>query len=134
MKEIVTGSKKELSAVVTEEMLAVNVGSGGLRVLATPALLALMEKAAFELLEEGMPEGVTTVGTMLKAQHMKPTPFSGRVSVCAELTDIADRKYTFDITAADDSGVIARAVHERFSVNAKRFMEKAEKSITGEEK
>ena len=41
MKEIAAGAKREITAVVTEEMLSVNVGSGGLRVLATPALWLL---------------------------------------------------------------------------------------------
>ena len=134
MKEIAAGAKREITAVVTEEMLAVNVGSGGLRVLATPALAALMEKAAFELLEEDMPQGITTVGTMLELRHIRATPFSDTVSVCAELTDVADRKYTFRVTAKDSVGVISEAVHERFSVNAKRFMEKAENNIAGDKK
>ena len=34
-----------IEKVVTEDMLAVNVGSGSLRVLATPTVVALMEEA-----------------------------------------------------------------------------------------
>ena len=53
---------------VEEEQLAVSMGSGGLAVLATPAVVALMENAAFELCEEILPPSccpATTAQTRL---------------------------------------------------------------------
>ena len=40
------GRKKEVTVTVTEEMLACHVGSGDVKVFATPMMIALMEQAA----------------------------------------------------------------------------------------
>ena len=124
MNEITTGIVKEISVNVEKSMLAVNVGSGTLEVLATPVVAALMEKAACELIQPYLPEGITTVGTMISVNHMSATPLGARVTAEARLTDIADRKYTFELTARDDAGLIATGKHERFTVKSERFIEK----------
>lgn len=46
MQPITIGTKASASVQVTEAQLAVTVGSGSLRVFATPMLAALMEKTA----------------------------------------------------------------------------------------
>ncbi len=124
MNEITTGIVKEISVNVEKSMLAVNVGSGTLEVLATPVVAALMERAACELIQPYLPEGITTVGTMISVNHMSATPLGARVTAEARLTDIADRKYTFELTARDDAGFIATGKHERFTVKSERFIEK----------
>lgn len=126
MKNATIGTKHKISDIVTESMLACNVGSGSLRVFATPAVLAMMEKAACELLEPYLDEGITTVGISADLSHLNPTPLGAAVTAEAELTEISDRKYTFTITVYDELGVIAAATHERFAVKADRFSEKAE--------
>lgn len=118
------GMKNQLIALVGEDMLACTMGSGTLRVLATPAVLALMEKAACEMIQPFLEEGITTVGTDVKLEHISATPAGAEVRVEAVLVDIADRKYSFEITAYDNAGVIARARHERFAVKSERFIEK----------
>lgn len=118
------GMKNQLTALVGEDMLACTMGSGTLRVLATPAVLALMEKAACEMIQPFLEEGITTVGTDVKLEHISATPAGAEVRVEAVLVDIADRKYSFEITAYDNAGVIARARHERFAVKSERFIEK----------
>ena len=124
MSAICTGIKKSVTAEVTEEMLAVNVGSGGLRVLSTPSVAALMERAAFELLEQYLPDGMTSVGTLISVRHFSASPFRSTITAEAVLTAVDDRKYSFEITASDNCGEIAKAEHERFAVKAERFMEK----------
>ena len=84
---------------VTEDMLAVNVGSGDLRVLATPAVIALMENTAAELAGSSLGEGLTTVGTAISVDHTAPTPLGAEVRVCAELTDSDGRLFRFKVEA-----------------------------------
>ena len=113
-----------VSREVTEEMTALKVGSGSLRVLATPALIALMEGAACELIEPLLDEGVSTVGTMIAVEHKAATPVGSKVTVTAVLTKTEGRKYCFDLSAEDEAGIIAEGKHERFAVFSDRFMQK----------
>ena len=52
------------SATVTEALTAASMGSGDMAVLATPAMLALMEHAAMMAVASALPEGSTTVGSV----------------------------------------------------------------------
>ena len=116
-------------ALVEREDTAQVVGSGSLLVYATPCMAALMEGAACNCLEEILPEGQTSVGTMLNLNHTAATPVGLEVSAEAELTAVDGRKLTFKITAKDEKGVIGTAQHERFIVNAERFLQKTYEKI-----
>lgn len=124
-----TGTTLTVSEKVTEKLLAVNVGSGGLDVLATPAVAALMEKAAFLLLEPDLPEGITTVGTSISIDHISASPLGAEITATAKLVEIDDRKYSFELSAEDNAGLIAKGTHTRFAVKSERFMEKTKAKI-----
>ncbi len=129
MNDIKTGIVNKITITVEPSMLAVNVGSGTLEVLATPTVAALMERAACELIQPYLPEGITTVGTMITINHLSSTPLGAEVTAEAKLTDTADRKYTFELTARDNAGVIATGKHERFTVKSERFTEKTNSKL-----
>lgn len=109
---------------VTESNTALSVGSGSLKVYATPAMLALMEKAACEAIAEILGEGETTVGTLLNVKHVAATPVGMEVSATAELLERDGRRYVFKVTASDESGLIGEGTHERFAVLSQKFTEK----------
>lgn len=111
-------------SVVSEADLACTVGSGDLRVLSTPMLIALMENAAMRCVAPTLPEGCTTVGGRIECSHLRPTPEGKHVHTTASLIGIEGRKLTFHITAEDERGPIGEATHIRFIVDAQRFMEK----------
>lgn len=123
--ENLVGMKHEVSIVVTEEVTAGKMKSGSLPVLATPFMVALMEQAAAELCEKFTPEGISTVGTALNIRHLAPTPVGGNVRVVAELLSFDGRKAEFKVEAFDDCGLIGDGTHERFTIKADKFMEKA---------
>lgn len=116
-------------AIVTKEMTALVMGSGSLLVFATPALVALMEKAAVSAIEGTLEEGVTTVGTRMEVSHEAATPVGMRVWAEAELIKQEGRSYEFAITAYDPCGVIGKAVHRRAAVKAERFQEKTDAKL-----
>ena len=113
-----------VSEIVTESNTALSVGSGSLKVYATPAMLALMEKAACEAIKDLLNDGETTVGTNLNVNHVAATPVGMTVSATAELVERDGRKFVFKVTASDESGLIGEGSHERFCVLADRFTEK----------
>lgn len=116
--------KATVTENVNEQNTAVSVGSGSLRVYATPALLALMEKAACKALESILNEGETSVGTLLNVKHTAATPVGMQVSATAELIERDGRKLLFKVSASDEAGVIGEGTHERFVVLSERFTEK----------
>ena len=122
-------SKKTLSKTikVDEENLAVSMGSGSLLVLATPAVVALIENAAAELAQNELDnDELTTVGTMISIEHTSPTPLGAEITATAELTKTDGRMFYFDVTATDKKGEIAKGTHTRVSVKAEKFQMKAD--------
>lgn len=110
--------------VVKKENLAVNAGSGDLEVLATPAMMALMENAAMLAVKDVLPDGSTTVGSQISSTHLKPTAEGKTVTATAILTEAEGRKLTFKVSASDETGVIGEGTHVRYIVDADRFMAK----------
>ena len=51
------GIKAEKTGTVTEENTALAMGSGGIAVYGTPAMIALMEGAAFSAVQSLLPAG-----------------------------------------------------------------------------
>ena len=106
---------------VKESQTAAEYGSGLLPVFATPALIALMENTAMQLIE--LPEGSSSVGTSISLKHLKATPIHAKIKCTATILNIEGRKYTFAIQATDSVGdIIGEATHERVVVNVERFM------------
>ena len=103
---------------------AVAMGSGEMDVFATPALVALMENAAMEAVKSGIPEEYTTVGSMIQTTHIKPSALGETVTATATLTEVEDRKLTFDVVASDTKGIVGRGTHVRYIVDREHFMGK----------
>ena len=68
------GDTYEIRGTVTEASTAQSVGSGGLPVFSTPYMIAMMENAAYTLLQRELPEGKTSVGTKLDVFHVAASP------------------------------------------------------------
>jgi len=120
------GLTGEAQAVVTEADTAARVGSGGLPVLATPRMLALMEQAAFQAVEPHLNPGETTVGTLAEIRHLAATPVGMRVRALARLEEVDGRRLRFQVEAFDERGPIGSGIHERFIVQSERFLARAE--------
>ena len=122
-------SEKTLSKTikVEEENLACAMGSGSLMVLATPAVVALMENASAELAQLELDnDELTTVGTMISIEHTSPTPMGAKVTATATLIETDGRMFKFEVVAKDKKGEIAKGTHTRVSVKAEKFQMKAD--------
>ena len=127
--EIKVGTIGEISEKVTSLNTAETVGSGSLKVFATPTMIALMEKASCKAIEGFLEEGSTTVGTLVNVEHLSATPVGMKVTVKSTVTAVEGRKVCFDVEAFDEVGVIGRGTHERFVVFAEKFMAKTESKV-----
>ncbi|MCM1040985.1 MAG: thioesterase family protein [Bacteroides sp.] len=128
MKEIQQGLTATVHKTVEPQDLACVHGSGSLEVYATPAMAALMERTACVLLEPYMEQGETTVGVALDLKHLKADLCGMKLSCTATLAGVEGRKTVFDIEVRDALSVVGTARHERFSVMAEPFMQKAEEN------
>jgi predicted thioesterase len=122
--EITIGMKGKVFTEVERADTAAEVGSGSLLVYATPCMVALMEGAACEAIQEALPDGQTTVGIELNIQHLSATPVGLEVHAEATVTAVEGKIITFDIAAFDEAGQIGKGVHKRCIVNAQKFLEK----------
>lgn len=123
--KLVTGMTAECTAVVNEKNTAAAVGSGCLLVYATPAMAALMEQAAAELVDNVLDEEWTSVGTSLQIEHTAPTPLGMQVRAQVRLTAVEGRRLSFSVEAFDEKEQIGRGQHQRVIVRRVSFMEKA---------
>lgn len=119
-----TGLTHTSSLTVTEALTAKAMGSGDMPVLATPAMMALMENAAMSAVAPELPEGSTTVGGHIESSHLKPTPVGAEVKAEATLTKVDGRKLYFTVKAMQGDTVIGEGTHLRFIVDREKFMSK----------
>ena len=122
MEELKTGIKNRTETIVTDDLCADAWGSGGLKVYATPAMIALMENTAWASVEPCMEEGRSTVGTKLDVSHVSASPVGAHITCESELTEIDGRRLVFKLSASDDAGLIGEGLHERFIINIEKFM------------
>ena len=122
------GMTGQWETTVEEGMLAAAVGSGEVRVLATPMMIMGMERAAMEAIRPCLPEGMTSVGTRVDISHMAPTPCGMKVRFEAKLTAVSanGRGLTFAVTAYDEVGPIGEGSHERVVVDREKFQSRAQ--------
>lgn len=120
------GMNNIVEAISTDQTTALHMKSGSLKVLATPAMMCLMEQAAAELVERNLPEDLTSVGISINVSHKAPTPIGMTVKAEAIITKIDGRKITFDVKASDGVDEIGIGTHERFIVNKEKFQTKAD--------
>ena len=125
MEKGLTYTSKE---TVRIENIAKTVGSGDLEVFATPAMAALMENAAMNAVASELPEGSTTVGSLISTTHNRPSGLGEEISSTATLEEVEGRKLTFSIVASDSKGIIGEAKHIRYIVDREKFMSKVKNS------
>lgn len=120
-----------MEAVVDESLTAAALGSGLVAGLATPAMIALMERAAVSAVADALEEGQSTVGTRVDIAHLAPTPIGARVVVRARLDQVDGRRLLFSVEAEDEAGPIGAGSHERAVILLASFEEKLRRRQAG---
>ena len=123
---IEVGMKGRAETVVTPENTAQAVGSGLVPVFATPYMIALMEGAAVDAVQDGLAPGEGTVGTRLDVTHDAATPVGMKVWAEAEVTAVEGRKITFAVAAYDETERIGGGTHERFLIKPEKFLSRVQ--------
>lgn len=120
------GIKGRQETVVTTANVATNVGSGKVKVFATPMMISLIEKAAVLSIEPYLEPGQSSVGTHINVSHCAATPMGMTVWAETEVIEIDRRRVTFRVAAYDERGLIGEGTHDRFIIDVDKFQAKAE--------
>ena len=128
-EKIVAGLRGSASMTVGEEHTAPSIGSGKVRVLATPVMINLIEAAALNAVEHLLPPGYQSLGTRLDVKHYAATPVGMKIRATAEVTGIDDRTITFRVAAEDEKEPIGDGTHERVVVNVERFDKRVQRKL-----
>jgi len=129
MEKITLGLREEQEFVVMEEYTAGHVGSGSLRVLATPSLIGFMERVARDLMERNLPEGYSSVGVWVDVRHLAATPVEAKVRVACEVIEIDGRKVDFRVDAWDEIEKIGEGRHQRVAIDVNRFLQRLQAKL-----
>jgi fluoroacetyl-CoA thioesterase len=133
MGKLEAGLVGEATLVVATTHTASHLGSGGVDVLATPIMIALMEDAARTLVDHELDPGQMSVGVNLNVTHLAATPLGMRVTARAKLLAVEGHKLTFEVEAHDEREKIGEGTHTRAIINLDRFMTRAkEKAETSD--
>lgn len=107
---------------VDDTVTAIAMGSGNMPVLATPAMMALMENAAMLAVADHLPQGSTTVGGHIASSHLKPSRLGDTVTATATVTRIDGKKIEFKVEARCGDTLLGEGTHLRFVVDQEKFM------------
>lgn len=116
------GDSLEAEEDVTPDRTAAHIGSGDLRVYATPAMALLVERTCRDLVEPSLPEGQTTVGVDIRVRHLAPTPVGGVVRIRVEIVGVDGEAVDFRAEIRDSEEPIGLAEHRRRIIDADRFL------------
>ena len=115
--------------VVGEQHTAPRVGSGLVHVLATPVMINLFEAAALDAVDQYLPAGYQSLGTVLNVRHIAATPVGMKVVAEAKVIRIEKRTVYLEVTAKDERELIGDGLHERVVVNVEKFDQRVARKL-----
>lgn len=122
MSLLQVGLRGAAETVVGPDNTALAMGSGLMPVFATPAVVALVERAAVVAVAPALAPGQTTVGVHVDVRHLAATPVGMVVRGEAELIAVEGRRLTFAVAAFDPVEKVAEGTHQRVVVDEARFL------------
>jgi fluoroacetyl-CoA thioesterase len=127
--EVCKGLSGSSELVVGEAHTAPRIGSGKVRVLATPVMINLIEAAALAAVESLLPPGYQSLGTLLHVRHIAATPVGMRVRASVEVERVEGRTLFFKVQVHDEKELIGDGTHERVVVNVAKFDLRVQKKL-----
>ena len=124
------GISEILQRTVEKKHTGGGYGGGAMEdLLATPAYVELMIRAAIQAVDHRLPKGYITVGRGMAFSHDAPTGTGMSVSVKATLVEVRGNRLLFDIIASDELGEIGSGKHERVVVNRDDWAKKVKERL-----
>ena len=129
---VMVGANATVQKIVEEADTAAYYGTGTLgRLVATPAVIALMIKAAVNVVDDRLPPGFVSIGRSEEFVHEAPCCLGMSLRVKATLKEFDGDLLVFDIVACDNIGVIGHGKHVRSIVNLDKLLERSNERCFG---
>jgi predicted thioesterase len=129
--DVTIGMSAEVRRTVGPGMIAEDYGNDGVRVLATPALIALIEEAGAAAIASGLAPDERSLGTHLDVKHLAATPAGMEVVARATVVGVEGRRVYYHVEAFDAHDKIGEGRMERFVVDLPRFQQRIERKRQG---
>ena len=127
--QITPGLEGSVEITVGDQHTAPSIGSGKVRVLATPVMINLIEAAALKAIEHLLDPGYQSLGTHLDVHHVAATPVGMKASATAVVAKVDGRTVYFKVEAKDEKDLIGYGTHERVVVNVAKFDQRVQKKL-----
>ena len=128
---VTPGISEIVQKTVERKHTGYSYGGGGAMedLLATPAYVDLMIRAAIQTVDHKLPKGYITVGRSMEFTHEAPTGTGMSVSIQATVTEVKGNRLVFEILASDELGAIGSGRHERVVVNRDDWTKKVQERL-----
>jgi predicted thioesterase len=127
MTELKIGMTHTIEAVVDDSNSTSHMG--GIKVLSTPKLVQYFEETCHSCVAPQLAAGQQTVGTMIMVKHLAATPQGMKFRTAVELVEVERRRLKFKLAAYDEAEKIGEGEHERFIIDAERFVAGLQKKL-----
>lgn len=119
--ELSPGMVAEKIITVESKHTAAHLGSGGVEVYATPAMVLHMEETSRDVVEKILGSGRASVGSFVSVRHLAPTPVGMKVRIRSELLKTEGRVLSFKVEAWDEVEKVGEGEHTRVVIDLDRF-------------
>jgi fluoroacetyl-CoA thioesterase len=115
------GLSSSAKYIVEESHSAKHIGSGTVRVLSTPSLIAFLEITARKMMDDHLPITHTTVGTHVDIHHMAAAQIGAEVEARVVLAARDRKQITLKVDLYNGKTQVATGSHKRFIINKQNF-------------
>ena len=91
-------------------------------VFATAFMVAFVEWTCIEVLRPYLDRTQRTVGVHVDLSHSAATPIGMKATAEVELVERNDKRLRFKVVVRDESELISEGFHDRYIIDAERFM------------
>jgi fluoroacetyl-CoA thioesterase len=124
---IPVGASAEKIITVAREMTVAHFHDEMPEVFGTPIMIYHMEVTASDAIQGLLPEGWVSVGVVVNVKHLAATPVGMKVTLKAQVIEVADHAITFSVEAYDEVEKIGEGIHVRAPVEMSRFIKRVQR-------
>lgn len=107
------GESLDIVRTVDDSLLTPRFGKPDIVVLASPAVVSLMEIASLQLVERDLPDDLTSVGIRMTFEHLQPSYAGAEIVTRAIVREVSGRRIELQVESFEGPTLVARATHTR---------------------